>query len=117
MSCWFDPLPFPIAPKSGPMRRMETLSQMNKALTKDLPFRQLCQPRWQQAARLVVLAAETGLAEDIQLACDAVVEALDHEGWMTAEPVRLRLSPFSGRAAHLFSTLDSFAEVLPACTS
>jgi hypothetical protein len=80
MSIWSDPLPFPIAPKSGPMRRMETLSHMNKALTKDLPFRQLCQPRWQHAARLVVLAAERGLAEDIQLACEAVVEALDHEG-------------------------------------
>src|SRR3954465_3068126 len=109
MSCWFDPLPFPIAPKSGPMRRMETLAQMNKALTKDLPFRQLCQPLWQQAARLVVLAAETGLAGDIQIAWDAGGGARDQEGWMTAEPVRLRLSPFSCRAAHLFSTLDSFA--------
>jgi hypothetical protein len=91
MSVWSDPLPFPIVPKSGPMRAMQTLSQMNKALTKDLPFRQLCQPLWQHAATLVVLAAETGLAEDIQQACDAVVEALDHEGWMTAAPARLRL--------------------------
>lgn len=91
MSLWSDPLPFPIVPKSGPMRRMQTLSQMNKALTKDLPFRLLCQPLWQQAARLVVYADVTGLSDDIQSACDAVVEALDREGWMTAGSVRLRL--------------------------
>jgi len=86
MSCWLDPLPFPILPKSGPMRPMQTISQMNRALTKDLPFRLLCQPYWQHAARLVVHSATTGLADDIQSACDAVVEALDREGWMTAAP-------------------------------
>src|SRR3954454_12360158 len=91
MSVWSEPFPCPIAPKSGPMRRMETLSQMNKALTKDLPFKQLCQPRWQQAARLVVHAAATGMGEDIHSACEAVVEALDNEGWMTAERARPRL--------------------------
>lgn len=90
MSCWSDPLPFPIVPKSGPMRRMQTLSDMNKALTKNLPFRQLCQPRWQHAARLVVHAATTGMGHDIHSACEAMVEALDLEGWMTAEPARLR---------------------------
>ena len=65
---------------------------MNRALTKDLPFRWLCQPHWQHTARLVIRAATTGLADDIQPACDTVVEALDLEGWMTAEPVRLRLA-------------------------
>jgi hypothetical protein len=86
MSRWFDPLPFPIVPKSGPMRRMRTLADMNRALTKDLPFRQLCQPSWQQAARLVVHAATTEMDGDIQSACEAMVESLDLEGWMTAEP-------------------------------
>jgi hypothetical protein len=63
---------------------------MNKALTNDLPFRQLCQPRWQHAARLVVHVATTGLYDDIQSDCDAVVEAPNREGWMTAEPLRIR---------------------------
>jgi hypothetical protein len=92
MSVWLNRLPFPITPKSGPMRPMQTLAEMNKALTKDLPFRLLCQAHWQHAARLVVRAAEAGMTDDIQLACDAVVEALDHEGWMTAAPAHLRLS-------------------------
>src|SRR5262249_18614599 len=79
-------LPFPIVPKSGAMRRMKTLADMNKALTKDLPFRQLCQPSWQEAARLVVHAATTEMRGDIQSACEGMVEALDLEGWMTAQP-------------------------------
>jgi hypothetical protein len=109
MSVWSEPLPFPIVPKSGPMRSMQRLSQVNRALTKDLPFRLLCQPRWQHAARLVIQATATGRADDIQSAYDGMIDALDSEGWMTAEPVRLRFAAFSGRATHLLSSLESFA--------
>ena len=38
------------------------------------------------AARLVVHATTTEMRGDIQSACEAMVEALDLEGWMTAEP-------------------------------
>ena len=91
MSCWLDPLPFPIVPKSGPMRPMYSLSHMNKALTKDLPFKSLQRPHWRNAARLVIDAAATGALEDIQSAYDAMVEALSCEGWMTREPIHRRL--------------------------
>jgi hypothetical protein len=95
MSVWFGPLPFPIVPKSGPMR---SLSQMNKALTKDLPFRQLCQPRWQRAAMLVVLAAETELSEDIQLAC--IIQPIDPPiGQFAFWRDRIAFSTLSGHAS------------------
>lgn len=65
------------------MRRMETLIDANHALTNDVPRDVRKQKHWLRAGALVVEAAETGTAESIRFATEALVEALELEGWMS----------------------------------
>jgi hypothetical protein len=62
---------------------MSKLLDINNALTKDLPFKLLCEPQWTAAARLALRAADTGMMHHLLAACAAMVEALDREGWMS----------------------------------
>ena len=71
-----------IAPKSGPVRRMETLHDATQALLNDLPYGFQKPRHWLDAGLLVVRASETGLRADILRATDALFDALSHEGWM-----------------------------------
>jgi hypothetical protein len=83
---WTKELSYIIAPKSGPMRKMQTLLDANRAMSKDLPFGYLRRKHWLIAGESVVNAAETGAENDIRLATDELLKALEAEGWMTRAP-------------------------------
>ena len=80
---WNKELTYWITPKSGPIRSMETLLDANHALSQDLPRTFLKRPHWLLAGALLVLAAETGSAQDIQGATDGLLSAIELEGWMS----------------------------------
>jgi hypothetical protein len=82
---WHDQLAYTISPKSGPLRRMETLLDANQALLNDLPKGFLQQPRWRDVARCLVRASETGAEPDIREVADAILDAVEREGWMTRD--------------------------------
>jgi hypothetical protein len=86
---WTKQLAYTITPKSGPMRRMETLLDANRALSNDLPTGLLKRDHWLAAGKLLVHASETGAAADVQMATDELVKAIEREGWMS----RARLPP------------------------
>jgi hypothetical protein len=79
---WDKELAYTIMPKSGPMRGMETLIDANHALSKDLPLAFLRRRHWLDAGNRVVQAATTGADEDVQLATEELVRAIEQEGWM-----------------------------------
>jgi hypothetical protein len=83
---WSASLTYFISPRSGPMRRMETLLDANRALSKDLGFTFLKQPHWRHAGQLLLKAADTGAADDIRAATNAVYSAIEREGWMSRSP-------------------------------
>ncbi len=79
---WDTPLLYTVTPKSGPMRSMSTLLDVNRALTTDLPRGSLKEPRWRKLAALVVRASETGDDKDIDAVTCELVFALTKAGWM-----------------------------------
>jgi hypothetical protein len=79
---WQKELAFPIAPKSGPMRRMETLLDANRAFVQDLPRTLFKKPYWLRVGKLLALAAETGRPADICEATKNLLEVIDRQGWM-----------------------------------
>jgi hypothetical protein len=81
---WQKDLAYTITPKSGPMRRMETLLDANRAFAQDLPRALFKKPDWIRVGRLLVQAAETGRPVDIQEATQELVEIIDRHGWMEA---------------------------------
>jgi hypothetical protein len=83
---WQKELAYTITPKSGPMRRMETLLDANRALVQDLPPGLIKTPHWHRIGNLLVNAAESGRAVDILKATDNLVDEIDHQGWMTRPP-------------------------------
>jgi hypothetical protein len=84
---WEEPLSYEITPKSGPLRRMVTLADVRTAMVYDLPPGATKQPHWLSAGLLVVAASESGKLSDIRVATDALCDALDVEGWLSAAPV------------------------------
>ena len=80
---WSKQLSYTITPKSGPMRRMETLLDANRALTDDLPKGFLKRDHWLAAGKQLVHASETGAERDIQKATDELFKAIESEGWMS----------------------------------
>jgi hypothetical protein len=90
---WTEQLAYTITPKSGPMRGMETLLDANRAISDDLPKGFSKRRRWFSAGMLLVRASITGSAADIQTATDALLKAVESEGWMSrgvSTPVLLR---------------------------
>jgi hypothetical protein len=85
---WDEPLSYEIAPKSGPIRRLATLADVRDAMVHDLPPGTTRQPHWLRTGLLVVAASESGSADDIRAATDALIEVLDSEGWLSAAPVK-----------------------------
>jgi hypothetical protein len=79
---WAKELAYTITPKSGPMRKMETLLDANRALTNDLPKSSRKRPHWLAAGMFLVRASETGTEADIRRATDELVNALEYESWM-----------------------------------
>ncbi len=82
MADWDTLLTFVIAPKSGPLRKMVTLHDAQQALIADLPPGYLKRAHWLRAGKALVTAAETGESKDIEGAFEAIVTALDEEGWL-----------------------------------
>jgi hypothetical protein len=80
---WTSALPYVVTPKSGPMRQLATLEDVRSALIDDLPAELKKAPHWLEAGLLVVEASESGRAGDLRAAADALVNALDAEGWMS----------------------------------
>jgi len=80
---WHKELAYTITPKSGPIRRMETLLDANRALVQDLPPGLIKKLHWHRVGNLLVRAAESGRAVDILEATEKLVEEIDHQGWMT----------------------------------
>jgi hypothetical protein len=80
---WDSPLTYVITPKSGPVRAMQTLQDARSAMIHDLPPGSTKRLHWLHAGQRVVAASESGLQEDIRIATDALVAALDAEGWMS----------------------------------
>jgi hypothetical protein len=83
---WQMELAYTITPKSGPMRRMESLLDANRALVQDLPPGLIKKPRWHRVGNLLVQAAESGQAADILEATETLLSEIDHQGWMTRQP-------------------------------
>ena len=93
MDNWDKPLPLAIMPKSGPLPLMVSLLDANRALIDKLPKGYLKRSHWLKAGQALVTAAETGQPRDIELAFDAIVDALVREGWLKGsisipEPLR-----------------------------
>ena len=85
---WERPLPCEITPKSGPMRKLATLADVRSAMVLDMPAEARKRPHWLHAGMLVVAASESGSEADIQAATDALIEALDIEGWLSTTPMK-----------------------------
>jgi hypothetical protein len=87
---WQKDLSYTITPKRGPMRRMETLLDANRALVQDLPPGSFKEPPWRLVGNLLVLAAASGRAVDIREATEQLLQTIDRQGWME----RRRLSDY-----------------------
>lgn len=85
---WNAELAYFVTPKSGPMRAMRTLSDVIHALLDDLPTRSRHQRHWFIVGRLLMKAAKESSRLYLKLATDALVAALEIEGWMTSKPRR-----------------------------
>lgn len=84
---WNKELTYWITPKSGPMRGMATLIDANHALSRDLPNGYLKRIHWFDVANLLVQAAESGREEDVRIATDELLRAVEEEGWMNRAQV------------------------------
>ncbi|WP_210208638.1 hypothetical protein [Rhodoplanes roseus] len=78
---------------------MRTLVDVNRALLDDLPFGSRLRPHWAAVARLLLIASDTGSTIDVRLATDALVRALDTEGWMSRATDRAPASRPAAAAA------------------
>jgi hypothetical protein len=83
---WTKKLSYTITPKSGPVRRLDSLLDANHALSKDLPRGYLHRAHWLAAGNSILQAAESGAAKDIAAATEELLRALEQEGWMTRAP-------------------------------
>jgi hypothetical protein len=82
---WSTELGYFVTPKSGPMQAMRTLHDVNRAVLDDLPRHLRYQRHWFIVGRALLTAASTKTRLNIMLATDALVTALEIEGWMTLE--------------------------------
>jgi len=83
---WDEPLTYEITPKSGPVGRLTTLADVRSAMVHDLAPGSTRRPHWLNAGLLIVAASESGDEDDIRHATDALIDALEVEGWLSTEP-------------------------------
>jgi hypothetical protein len=106
---WNAELAYFVTPKSGPMRPMVTLRDANHALLDDLPARCRHQRHWFRVGRLLMGAVAEGSSRlDLMLATDALVMALEIEGWMTWQPRLSRADDQKSAALLPQSDTDQF---------
>jgi hypothetical protein len=97
MDYWDKPWPLAIVPESGPLPLMVSLLDANRALIDKLPKGYLKRAHWLRAGHALLTAAETGESRDIELAFEAIVDALNEEGWLKGSisvTAPLRSDPF-----------------------
>jgi hypothetical protein len=82
---WTKELAYTITPKSGPMRKMETLLDANRGISEDIPKGSLKRHPWFSAGSLLLRASATENDADIRRATDAVLNAVEREGWMNRD--------------------------------
>jgi hypothetical protein len=70
-----------IEPKEGPGVELATLEDTARFIGKMRPFRQRW-PHWDYAAELVLIAATTGEAADIERATAQMERALRRDDWL-----------------------------------
>ena len=94
MDYWYKCFEYPITPKSGPMPQMFSLIHARGAFL-ELPQGFLRRSHWLRAGQALLTASQTGTVIEIQRAFDALVAAVDEEGWLdlggeniTTEPHR-----------------------------
>ena len=80
---WNKPLTYEIKPKSGPLGKLVTLADVRTGMVYDLPRGFTKQPHWLRAGMLLVTASETGTATDVRRATEALIDALEAEGWLS----------------------------------
>jgi hypothetical protein len=85
---------------------MRTLRDVNHALLDDLPRHLRYQRHWFIVGRLLMTAASTKTRLSVMLATDALVTALDAEGWRTLNPRtqptnNQKLAPTAPLPAHI----------------
>lgn len=86
-------LAVPITPTSGPIPPLVTLKDASRAITTLLPRDRLRQPHWLRAGWAVRAAslADDGAADAlVRDATEALVGALETEGWLSRRETRLR---------------------------
>jgi hypothetical protein len=93
---WSCDLAFPITPKSGPLRAIDTLLDASRAMTRELPAGYLKRPHWREAGWAVIKAVDSGQAEDIKQATELLVRAVDSEGWLQRSPKDLAAARLQG---------------------
>jgi hypothetical protein len=89
---WNVELTYLVTPKSGPMRAMQTLRDLNYAFLDDLTAHCSHRGHWYAVGRLLVKAATSRARLDVMLVTEALMMALETEGWMTAQRVGPRMS-------------------------
>lgn len=72
-----------ITPKSGPIRPLRTLRDSNRAMLDDLPSECRTRRHWLDARLLLLAAADSADPHQLLAATDALVRALETEGWMS----------------------------------
>jgi hypothetical protein len=70
---------------------MDTLLDANQAITQDLPVGWLRRPHWGAAGKLLLAASASGEPEVIAAVTDALLAAVEREGWMERLPLSARM--------------------------
>ena len=83
---WSVELAYRVTPKSGPMRAMRILRDVNRAFLDDLTPQQRYRRHWFAVGRLLMAAASSESRLHVMLATDALMMALEIEGWITRQP-------------------------------
>ncbi len=86
---WDKPLAYEVTPKSGPLKKLTTLADVRSAMVHDLPPGATKRPHWLHAGMKLVAASESGATGDIRVATEALIDALDAEGWLSAVPQKV----------------------------
>jgi hypothetical protein len=105
LAMWNAELTYQVTPKSGPMRSMRTLRDVNRAFLDDLTPQYRHRRHWFAVGRLLMAAASSKARLDLMLATDALVMALEVEGWMTRRPLKAK------------ATISEIREIRPARAS
>ncbi len=87
---WHDSLAYRVTPKSGPLHSMDTLLDANRSVARHLPAGYLKREHWRNAGWALVRAAESGRPFDITAATEALVQAVECEGWMNFDREQAR---------------------------